>query len=200
VVAHQSDREVRADFFNNFVHPLLRDCGAKELILVEGEGGASAKRNAGAARATGKYLLFWDDDCLMSKAFVPLLLSALMDSPPSVAYAYCDALEIVHPEAPRHPGGPVRLRRSRPFDAGVLQRSNYISNMSPMRRDAFPGYDESLKRLVDWDVWLTMLGRGLSGVYVPGVYYHAYYLDQGISAGNLSYDQAVREIRRKHSR
>ncbi len=44
-----------------------------------------------------------------------------------------------------------------------------VSNMSMIRRADFPGCDERLKRLIDWNMWLTLAKRGKSGVYVPEV-------------------------------
>jgi hypothetical protein len=37
-----------------------------------------------------------------------------------------------------------------------------------MRREVFPGFDENLESLQDWDLWLTIVARGGKGKYVPG--------------------------------
>lgn len=199
VVAYQRHKEVRRHFFNRFVYPSLMGSGAAEVIVVDGEEGAAAKRNAGAAKATQEFLVLWDDDCMMAADYTTAMIAALTSAHPNVAFAYCDALEIVHPDAPKHPTAAVKVRKSKPWNAGELQRGNYVSNMSMIRRVDFPGCDERLKRLVDWDMWLTLADRGKSGVYIPEVLYHAYYLDHGITAGaGGTYEAAAKLVREKH--
>lgn len=197
IVPHQ---EKRAAFFNRFCLPSILSAGPTEVIVVSGEGGASAKRNHGAKIARSDYLMFFDDDCIMAADCLFQMYVTLREEPPSVGYVYCDALEITHPDAPKHPVSPVMHRKSRVFSDRELRRANYISNMSLMRRSVFPGFDETLRRLVDWDVWLSLLDKGIVGKYLPGVYYHAYYLDKGITAGDVSYKEAVEAIRRKRAK
>lgn len=200
VVTHTEESEARRRFLWEFCLPSIFAAKPAEVILVRGPETAGAKRNAGAELASREYLLFWDDDCIMSAAYLPEMIAALQSSPDKVAFAYCDALEIVHPEAPRHPFSGVKVRLSKTWNPGSLRRGNYISNMSIMKRAAFRGCDETLKRLVDYDMWLSMVDAGYEGVHVPRVLYHAYYLDQGISAGTTSYDAALRAVRARHPR
>jgi hypothetical protein len=53
-----------------------------------------------------------------------------------------------------------------PFDADKLKHMPYIHTTSLMRRSIFPGFDESIKRLQDWDLWLTLLEQGHSGIWL----------------------------------
>lgn len=195
VVAHQQHKDVRHEFYNRFVHRSILAACPTELVLVKGPEGAAAKRNAGAAQARSEFLVLWDDDCVMASDYLIEMVAALVTAP-RASFAYCDALEIVHPDAPKHPTSSVKIRRSKAFDEGALVRGNYISNMSIMRRADFPGCDTRLKRLIDWNMWLTMVKRGKTGVHVPKVLYHAYYLDAGVTASSISYQQAVHEVRR----
>ncbi len=195
VVTHSEGSEPRRSFLYDYCLPSVKNCFPAEVILVTGPESAGAKRNAGAAKATSEYLVLWDDDCIMATGYT-MLISALVVNP-EPSFAYCDALEIVHPDAPPGPFSGVRVRKSKPWDPGALRRANYISNMSVMRRAHFPGCDEKLKRLVDYDMWLTMVSQGRSGIYVPGQFYHAYYLDRGITAGATSYEEALRAVRAK---
>ena len=55
------------------------------------------------------------------------------------------------------------------FDMWLLKCNNYISTMSPVRVKAEPRFDESLKSLQDWDLWLTLAEKGHKGKYLPGV-------------------------------
>ena len=52
------------------------------------------------------------------------------------------------------------------FDIELLREQNFIMTTSLMRREVFPGFDESLKRFQDWDLWLTMLEQGHTGVCI----------------------------------
>jgi hypothetical protein len=78
-----------------------------------------------------------------------------------------------------------------------LRRENYISTMSLIRRTAFPGWDESVLRLQDYDLWLTMSMRGYRGAYVPRVLFAALYVDKGITRTD-GYADALRVVHRKH--
>lgn len=199
VITHSEESAPRRAFLYDFCLPSVLSAGPGQIILVSGPGTAGAKRNAGAKFAKHPLLVFWDDDTVMATSYIRTMKGALQTDG-GASFAYCDALEIVHPEAPEHPFQGVKLRRSRPWDPGALRKGNYVSGMSLMHRDAFPGCDETLKRLVDYDMWLTMLDQGRHGVYVPEVLYHAYYLDRGITAGSTSYQEALRAVRAKHPR
>jgi glycosyltransferase involved in cell wall biosynthesis len=85
------------------------------------------------------------------------------------------------------------------WDAEQLKKGNYISTMSLIRADDFPGFDEDIKRLQDWDLWLTMLEKGKKGVYCGGLVFETY-VRNGISAGvDISYEEALEVVIRKHS-
>lgn len=56
-----------------------------------------------------------------------------------------------------------------PFDPERLLQMPYIMTTSLIRAKDFPGFDESLKKFQDWDLWLTMLEHGKIGVWVPDV-------------------------------
>jgi hypothetical protein len=49
----------------------------------------------------------------------------------------------------------------------------YIHTSALIRRTHFPRFDESLKRLQDWDLWLTMLEEGHMGIWVDKVLFTA---------------------------
>jgi glycosyltransferase involved in cell wall biosynthesis len=123
------------------------------LINQENRGG-NAARNRGYREAKGRFLLFCDADVIMRPDMLEKMLGAL-DAHPDASYAYSS-----------FKFGWKKFRLW-PFDAGTLRRMNYIHTTSLIRRERFPGFDEKIRRLQDWDLWLTMLEQGHGGVWVP---------------------------------
>jgi glycosyltransferase involved in cell wall biosynthesis len=116
--------------------------------------GANSARNHGARVATGDFLIFCDADVVMQETMLEELFKAL-ETTPSADFAY-SAFRFG-----------FKLFRGVPFSAETLRTMNYIHTTALIRRSAFPGFDPAIKRLQDWDLWLTMVERGSSGVLVP---------------------------------
>ncbi|MBP6944828.1 glycosyltransferase [Patescibacteria group bacterium] len=115
--------------------------------------GAPVARNRGFALAKSEFVLFLDHDATLERDALECFLRTLQESPEAdVAYS-----------AHRFGG---KLFSSRAFDAGALQKGNYIHTTSLVRRAAFPGFDPSLKKFQDWDVWLTMAKQGSHKVWI----------------------------------
>lgn len=55
------------------------------------------------------------------------------------------------------------------FDLERLKKMNYINMASLVRRSDHPGFDESLGRLQDWDIWLTLGLQGKEGYRIPRI-------------------------------
>ena len=64
-----------------------------------------------------------------------------------------------------------KIFKSYPYDVERLKKMNYINMASLVRHEHHPGFDPAIKKLQDWDIWLTMLERGHTGVYIPEVLY-----------------------------
>ncbi|HWQ99872.1 MAG TPA: glycosyltransferase family A protein [Candidatus Methylomirabilis sp.] len=125
-----------------------------QSMRLETNRGAAAARNEGARLAQGSYLLFADADA----AFVPNAVARLVETltiHPEAAFAYSSFRF-----------GWKRFS-SRSFNAEALRRAPYIHTTALIRRDAFPGFDVSLKKFQDWDLWLTIVERGGVGVWIP---------------------------------
>jgi len=58
-----------------------------------------------------------------------------------------------------------------PFDAEKLKIGPCINIASLIRRECFPGFDETLKRFQDWDLFLTIVERGRAGVWANKTLY-----------------------------
>jgi glycosyltransferase involved in cell wall biosynthesis len=187
----------RREFFHNMVLPLLEANNPIEIIINDNDGSAPKKRNEGFAKSTQEFLFFCDDDILLPANYIPSLHKALVEHP-DVGFAYTGYHGIIlHPES-----HPMRGNFEIPaieFNPQALKYGNYISTMSLMRRELFPMFDENLKRLQDWDVFLTMVERGAKGILVPSQTFYAYYLDSGITSNTNNEIDAINAIRVKHN-
>lgn len=187
----------REDFFNKFVFPLLEANEVKEIIINIDEGSAPKKRNAGFDKSTQPYIFFCDDDILLPADHIKILYKTLVQDNPDKSYAYSGYHGIVLNPATHPMKGNFQIK-TREFNATALKSGNYISTMSLIKREHFPRFDESLKRLQDWDIWLTMLKNGYEGVAVKNNEFFAYYLDEGITSNTNNEREAVMKIYEKH--
>ncbi|MCC7357268.1 glycosyltransferase family 2 protein [Candidatus Uhrbacteria bacterium] len=122
-------------------------------IRLEKNSGAPVARNLGAAISRASFIIFLDADAELVPSALETFLQALEDHP-EAEYAYANFR------------WGNRLFKSRTFDPDFLKQANYIHTSSLIRRTAFPGFDESLKKFQDWDVWLTMAKQGKIGVWI----------------------------------
>jgi glycosyltransferase involved in cell wall biosynthesis len=128
-----------------------------EFTMVRQENkGAPAARNRGFKESRGEYVIFWDADTLAKKDMLEKLIEQLSKhSEASFSYS-------------QFRFGWKKIR-SQKFDLAALKKCNYIDTTSLIRREDFCGFDESLKRFQDWDLWLTLAEKGKKGVFVPEV-------------------------------
>lgn len=125
-------------------------------IITQENSGAPVARNRGAEVATGEYVLFCDADIVLAPQAIEVMQKAL-DQNPKSGYAYSSFRF----------GG--KLFSLWPFDADRLKQMPYIHTTSLIRRKLFPGFDQSLRRFQDWDLWLTLLESGHEGVWIDEV-------------------------------
>lgn len=186
----------RKDFFENMVLPLIEANGVNEIIINDNEGSAPKKRNDGFLKSTQPYIFFCDDDILLPADYIESLYNTL-EKHKEVSFAYTGYHGIVlHPET--HPmRGNFQIPNIE-FNVTALKRGNYISTMSLVRREVFPMFDENLKRLQDWDVWLRVVKNGGKGMLVQNQTFYAYYLDSGITSNMNNEIDALNAIRAKH--
>lgn len=130
----------------------------KYLFISQSNQGAPAARNRGWREAQGEYLFFCDADAILKPEALEIMLRTL-ESNPQASYAY-----------PSFNWG-RKLFKVGNFDPDKLEAGPYIHTMALIRRSDFPasGWDINIKKLQDWDLWLTMLEQGHIGVWVPQV-------------------------------
>ncbi|MBI4434583.1 glycosyltransferase [Candidatus Uhrbacteria bacterium] len=125
-------------------------------LIRQEHAGAPAARNRGARETESELIMFCDADIELIPNALERMVRTL-DAHPEASYAY-SAFRFGW-----------KLFRSFPFDAGLLRRMPHIHTTALTRRAHFPGFDESLTRFQDWDLWLTMLERGHVGIHIPEV-------------------------------
>ncbi|MDD2353839.1 MAG: glycosyltransferase family A protein [Patescibacteria group bacterium] len=120
--------------------------------------GAPAARNHGFKKSQGEYVLFCDADAVLSPSALATMRQALEDNP-EASYAYSSF------------NWGKKLFKLDEFNPERLKKMPYIHSLSLIRRQHFPasGWDESLKKFQDWDLWLAMLQDGHIGIWIPQV-------------------------------
>ena len=132
-------------------HPEL-----KIMLFNQDNKGSNPARNRGFKEARGEYLLFCDADLILDPTMLAKMKKALEDNP-LASYAY---VSFTYGRKTFH---------LFPFTAERLRSMPFIHTTSLIRTKDFPGFDEKIRRLQDWDLWLTMLERGKSGILVDEV-------------------------------
>lgn len=168
-----------------------------EIINQENKG-ANAARNAGARLAKGEFLLFCDADLILEPTMLKQMHETLQNNS-SASYVYSSFKY------------GAKVFSLWPFDAEKLKEMPYIHTTSLMKKEHFPGFDENIKRLQDWDLWLTMLEKGHNGVWINQILFtvqtggtmsqwlpRASYKIFPWLPGVKKYNQAVAIIRQKH--
>lgn len=131
----------------------LAPVASKILYIRQNNEGAPSARMRGFEISTGELVLFCDADVLLARDALEKFEHALEQNP-DASFAYSSFL-----------WGSKRFT-SKPFDAKQLEKDNYIHTTALIRREHFPGFDLSLKRFQDWDLWLTMSEQGRVGFFV----------------------------------
>jgi glycosyltransferase involved in cell wall biosynthesis len=152
--------------------------------------GASAARNEGFKHSIGKYLLFCDDDVELLPSFLEEMIKTLEDNLER-AYAYCSI---------NRDGVIIPMQ---PFNPEKLKIKNFISTISLIRRSWFPGFDPNIKRLADWDLWLTILEKGGIGIGIPQILYKTTRknfpnISNDLNPDGWTYEYAQKIIQKKH--
>lgn len=160
--------------------------------------GAPAARNFGFSQSRGEYVIFCDADIVMKPTMLDKMLTVLKKQPDK-SFVYSS-----------FKFGWKKFRLF-PYSLERLKKMPFIPTTSLIRRGDFPGFDESLKKFQDWDLWLTIAERGGQGVWLdevlfmvvargtmsvwlPKIFYHWPWLGQV-----KRYQQGQAVIKQKHN-
>jgi glycosyltransferase involved in cell wall biosynthesis len=137
---------------------ILKKFDSSIKVVGQSNQGAPKARNNGFKLSSGSMVLFCDADVIMQEGMLKSLELAL-ESDSDAGYSYSGFL------------WGWKKFRSYPFSKERLKKMNFVHTSALIRRDAFPGFDEVLKRFQDWDLWLTILEGGKRGVFVNEILY-----------------------------
>lgn len=152
-------------------------------------GGAPKARNAGFSLTNGDIVSFWDADSYAEPEMAAMWVRMFKENP-DCDFVY-SGYKFTNPNAPGF--------ESEPFDPWVLSKYNYISSMFPIKREKFPGWDENLAGLQDWDYWRRVVRMGSKGKFLPGFGFLTDLPDKESISGNSEQTrERIEKIREKH--
>lgn len=186
-------RKTAYEFWEDLNNPTMISLGQQtykdyEIHLIPDQGkGANFARNEGFKNVKSEFVLFCDDDINWKPTALETMMRVLKKYP-KASYVY----------------GRYKLGNAiwshQPWDPLMLKRENYISTMSIIRTKDLPNppFDESIKRLQDYDLWLTMLDNGKRGIYCEDLIFETEF-KPGISHEGMNYVDAMIIVKRKHN-
>lgn len=141
----------------DIVYSFIKRNNVKNIkVINQTNKGANIARNTGAQYATEKYILFCDSDIIMKDDMLEKMFMTL-EKNTQYSYAYSSF---------RFGFKKFKLY---PFNEEQLKIMPYIHTTSLLQREHFSGFDPEIKRLQDWDLWLTLLERGYKGIWIPEI-------------------------------
>lgn len=160
IVVNDGSTDYTAHILENYQKPIT--------IIHQENQGANVARNKGFKKSQGEYLIFCDADLILKDTMLEKMLTAL-EKNLDKAYAYSSFK------------WGVKTFKLGPFDPERLKKENFIHTTSLIRRKFFSGFDENIKRLQDWDLWLTMLEQGHQGEFIPEILFRVRPRKRGMS-------------------
>lgn len=126
----------------------------KNIKLIQQENqGAPAARNRGLQESSGNFIIFWDADVIAESNMLEKMYNKLSKNT-EASYAYCNM---------RYGSKKMPAQE---FNPKKLKQNNFIHSTSLIRSEDVIKWDESLQRLQDWDLWLSMFEEGKTGVWI----------------------------------
>jgi GT2 family glycosyltransferase len=154
VVVDDGSTDHTAEVVQRFV-----DADDRVRLLQQPNAGVAAARNTGIRAARGRLLAYLDSDNTWEPDFLTAAVGNLLETGARAVYAGSELRSDDRLEY-----------RGRPFDHDLLLEKNYIDCITLVHErdllDEVGAYDESLRRVVDWDL-LLRLSAVTDLVYTP---------------------------------
>jgi glycosyltransferase involved in cell wall biosynthesis len=154
IIPHLPERDI-SETLKSIKEQTINDY---EIIVITDDirKGACWCRNRGFEKSKGEYLFFCDDDVILAPNCL-YKMKQILDTMEDISFVYCN-FELI---------GDINNKvKGKRFNINKLKEFNYINTMSMIRRFVFPMFDESLERLQDWDLWLTIIDKNYKGYWV----------------------------------
>ena len=155
IVVNDGSTDNTSEILDKYKEIFIKQNKKFKIINQENKGSNSA-RNRGFKQANGEYIIFWDSDIIAKQEMLEKMFFTL-ETHLQASYAYCSF---------KYGFKKFQLWE---FSPQRLKKMPYIITTSLIRKRHFPGFDENIKRLQDWDLWLTMLEQGHQGIWIPEV-------------------------------
>lgn len=128
------------------------------FVINQSNHGAPHARNRGFEKSQGDLVFFCDADAVLIPDALATMKASLFEHP-EASYIYSSFL------------WGKKLFKVGPFSSDKLRQGPCIHTMSLIRREHFPkqGWDESVRKLQDWDLYLSMLEEGHIGFWIDKV-------------------------------
>jgi len=125
-------------------------------------------KNIGTKRSNGEYVAYLDDDCAYRMDHLQVLFNVLeRDKEKKFQVVYGDRW--VHYDNPKDGKDQIGIYNN--FDYSYLMKRNFIDTSDVLiRKEALfevGGWDEGIKKFIDWNLWVRMAKRGFRFKRVP---------------------------------
>lgn len=155
-----------------------------KVLLNPANVGACFSRNSGFEYATGEFTFFCDADVVLKKHCLEHHVQTL-HSHPDCTWSYSNFM--VGKEK----------RSFWEFNSKKMKQLNCSSTMSMIRTDAHPHFNEQIKRLQDWEMFLSLMDKGHKGCWINEDLFFAHDT-AGITKNSISWEDAVAEVKKFH--
>lgn len=169
IVVNDGSTDRTLELLNCYIAKLPKEDKKKITIINQKNQGSNPARNRGAKEAKGKYFLFCDADIKMKPRMLEKMVR-MLEKNPSASFVY-SSFYFGFKKFKLWPYDPIRLKQM-----------PYIHTTSLILLKHFPGFDEKIKRLQDWDLFLTISEQGHHGIFIPEFLFKIYPRKNGLSS------------------
>jgi glycosyltransferase involved in cell wall biosynthesis len=155
IVVDDKSTDNSIEILNNYINKFKIINIELKIIKHDKNKGAPTTRNTGFRKSKGDLLYFCDSDAILKTNALSTLTNAIMLHE-DVGYIYSSFI------------WGKKYFKVGDFGKKKLMQGPFMHTNSLIRRECFPkkGWDESIKRFQDWDLWLTMLENGHIGYWI----------------------------------